>query len=94
MGVTVVVVLVVVVVVLQVVRSSASNNNMSGSKELHYLLRLLAPAACRHPQLFMEITQQCLRIDLNMTLKRNLMSTNSECDLELCWWLLSFIITI
>lgn len=26
----------------------------------------------------MEITQQCLRIDLNMTLKRNLMTANSE----------------
>lgn len=63
---------------LQVVRSSASNNSMSGAKELHYLLRLLAPAACRNPQLFTEITQQCLRIDLNMTLKRNLMSANSE----------------
>ncbi|XP_037772840.1 E3 ubiquitin-protein ligase HUWE1-like isoform X4 [Penaeus monodon] len=62
----------------KVVRSSASNNTMSGAKELHYLLRLLAPAACRDPQLFTEITQQCLRIDLNMTLKRNLMSANSE----------------
>ncbi|KAK7072125.1 E3 ubiquitin-protein ligase huwe1, partial [Halocaridina rubra] len=60
----------------KVVRSSASNNNMSGAKELHYLLRLLAPAACRDPQLFTEITQQCLRIDLNMTLKRNLMTAN------------------
>lgn len=62
----------------KVIRSSASNNTMSGAKELHYLLRLLAPAACRDPQLFTEITQQCLRIDLNMTLKRNLMSANSE----------------
>lgn len=62
----------------KVVRSSASNNTMSGAKELHYLLRLLAPAACRDPHLFTEITQQCLRIDLNMTLKRNLMSANNE----------------
>ncbi|CAL4102721.1 unnamed protein product, partial [Meganyctiphanes norvegica] len=62
----------------KVVRSTASNNTMSGAKELHYLLRVLAPAACRDPELFTEITQQTLRIDLNMTLKRNLMSANSE----------------
>ncbi|XP_076049070.1 HECT, UBA and WWE domain containing E3 ubiquitin protein ligase 1 isoform X2 [Oratosquilla oratoria] len=61
----------------KVVRSSASNSTVSGVKELHYLLRVLAPAACRDPEVFTDIAQQCLRIDLNMILKRSI-TGNSE----------------
>ena len=36
----------------KVIRSSTVNSSSSNTKELHYLLACLAPAACRSPQLF------------------------------------------
>jgi E3 ubiquitin-protein ligase HUWE1 len=35
-----------------------------GSKELHYVLRVLSPAACRHPKLFTDVAKASLRIAL------------------------------
>ena len=37
---------------LQVVRASTLSNNAVTTKELNYLLRFLAPAACRNPDIF------------------------------------------
>ena len=39
----------------KVIRSSTVNSSSSNTKELHYLLACLAPAACRSPQLFAEV---------------------------------------
>ena len=36
----------------------------TGSKELHYVLRALAPAACQHSKLFIEACQTNMRIAL------------------------------
>ena len=36
-----------------------------GTKELHYILRVLTPAACRSPQLFTEIAKSSLAIDVS-----------------------------
>jgi len=34
----------------------------NGSKELHYVLRVLGPAACRNPEVFSKVTESILRI--------------------------------
>ena len=33
-----------------------------GSKEMHYVLRVLGPAACRCPDLFVEVAKESLQI--------------------------------
>lgn len=50
--------------------SGVSQGSM-GSKELHYVLRVLGPAACRHPQLFTEVVKSILRIALPPPPKRD-----------------------
>lgn len=55
----------------KVIRSTACSSNGSvGSKELHYLLRVLAPAACRNPQVFVDVTCSILRVALPAPSKR------------------------
>lgn len=64
---------------LQVVRCSCQGAGSSisgvgqgsiGSKEVHYVLRALGPAACRCPQTFAEVTKRSLRIALPPSAKR------------------------
>ena len=55
----------------KVIRSSTINTNASNTKELHYLLRMLAPAACRSPNLFADVSRDILRVDFNL-LKKSL----------------------
>ena len=55
----------------KVIRSSTINTNASNTKELHYLLRMLAPAACRSPDLFADVSRDILRVDFNL-LKKSL----------------------
>ena len=50
----------------KVVRGSTVQSNQYSTKELHYLLRMLAPAACRAPQMFAEVAGQILRVDIGM----------------------------
>jgi hypothetical protein len=47
-------------------RSSTSNNNSTTTKELHYLLRVLAAAACRTPTVFGEVAKEMLRVDTGL----------------------------
>ncbi|GAB6020027.1 hypothetical protein CHUAL_014109 [Chamberlinius hualienensis] len=56
----------------KVIRSTTfSSSSSAGSKELHYLLRVLAPAACRAPEQFVEVACNVLRVALpSPTLKR------------------------
>ena len=54
----------------KVIRSSTMTTNASNTKELHYLLRMLAPAACRAPQMFMQLAKQILRVDFTLLSKR------------------------
>lgn len=42
-----------------------------GAKEMHYVLRVLGPAACRSPEVFTSIAQQTLRIALPPPSKRD-----------------------
>ncbi|XP_069142505.1 E3 ubiquitin-protein ligase HUWE1-like isoform X2 [Argopecten irradians] len=42
-----------------------------GSKELHYVLRVLGPAACRNPGMFKEVARNTLRIALPRPSKRD-----------------------
>ena len=53
----------------KVIRSSTINSNASNTKELHYLLRMLAPAACRSPNLFADVSRDILRVDFNLLKK-------------------------
>ena len=53
----------------KVIRSSTINSNASNTKELHYLLRVLAPAACRSPNLFADVSRDILRVDFNLLKK-------------------------
>lgn len=50
----------------KVIRSTTVNSSASSNKELHYLLRMLAPAACRSPQLFAQVARETLRVDFNL----------------------------
>ncbi|XP_076109103.1 E3 ubiquitin-protein ligase HUWE1-like isoform X2 [Mytilus galloprovincialis] len=50
--------------------SGVSQGSM-GSKELHYVLRVLGPAACRHPELFTEVVKSILRVALPPPAKRD-----------------------
>merc|ERR1719266_2985969 len=53
----------------KVIRSSTVNSSSSNTKELHYLLACLAPAACRSPKLFAEVAREILRVDFNLLKK-------------------------
>ena len=53
----------------KVIRSSTVSSNSYTTKELHYLLRVLAPAACRAPSMFAEVARDILRVDIGL-LKR------------------------
>lgn len=66
---------------LQVVRSATTGTGSSicgvapgsnGSKELHYILRSLCPAACRDPELFADVSKSILRINLPIPSKRGI----------------------
>ncbi len=50
----------------KVVRSSTANSNSTTTKELHYLLRVLAPAACRTSNVFEEVSKEILRVDTTL----------------------------
>ncbi len=54
----------------KVVRSSTVTTNSANTKEIHYLLRVLASAACRAPDLFLELSKDILRVDLALLNKR------------------------
>ena len=49
---------------------SGVGKNSVGTKELHYVLRTLGPAACRCPSLFKEAVKRLLRIQLPSQLRR------------------------
>lgn len=49
---------------------SGVGQNSVGTKELHYVLRTLGPAACRCPSLFKEAAKRYLRIQLPSQLRR------------------------
>ena len=53
----------------KVIRSSTVNASGSNNRELHYLLRDLAPAACRAPQIFADVAREILRVDFNLLKK-------------------------
>lgn len=49
---------------------SGVGQNSVGTKELHYVLRTLGPAACRCPGLFKEAVKKLLRVQLPSQLRR------------------------
>ena len=49
---------------------SGVGQNSVGTKELHYVLRTLGPAACRCPELFKDSAKKLLRIQLPSQLRR------------------------
>ena len=53
----------------KVIRASTINSSSYTTKELNYLLRILAPAACRSPSVFGEVAREVLRVDVSL-LKR------------------------
>ena len=66
---------------LQVIKSVCSGSGSSvtgvsqrsvGAKEMHYVLRVLGPAACRNPELFSELAKEIMRIALPPPSKRGL----------------------
>jgi len=54
----------------KVVRASTLSNNAVTTKELNYLLRFLAPAACRNPDIFADVGRDILRVDVSLLNKR------------------------
>ena len=50
----------------KVVRSSTANSSSTTTKELHYLLRVLAPAACRTSTVFTDVSKEILRVDTSL----------------------------
>ena len=54
------------------VASSGVQQGSLGSKELHYVLRVLGPAACRNPALFTDVAKSTLRLSLPASSKRGL----------------------
>lgn len=45
----------------KIIRVSAATSNSPTTKELHYMLRSLAPAACREPATFTSVARDILR---------------------------------
>ena len=54
----------------KVVRSATTSSNSPNTKELHYMLRTLAPAACRSPEVFVDVSRELLRVDFTLLSKR------------------------
>lgn len=54
----------------KVVRAYTGPSAAPSTKEFHFLMRVLAPAACRDIQLFSEVCKTFLRADLSLTNKR------------------------
>lgn len=46
-----------------------------GSQELHYVLRVLGPAACRNSELFCDVANDTLRISMLPASKRGKLGT-------------------
>lgn len=56
----------------KVVRASTMGSNTPfSSKEMHYVFRVLAPASCREPNLFTDVTKNTLRIALFPMFKKD-----------------------
>ncbi|QQP39182.1 Uncharacterized protein FKW44_019979, partial [Caligus rogercresseyi] len=53
----------------KVIRTSTLNSQTT-SKEINYILRVLAPAACRCPSIFVEVAKDVLRFDPSLLNKR------------------------
>ena len=49
----------------KIIRSSAATSTAATTKELHYLLRSLAPAVCRQPESFTSVARDVLRVDIS-----------------------------
>jgi len=54
----------------KIIRSSAATSTAATTKELHYLLRSLAPAACRQQDTFTSVAKDILRVDISLLSKR------------------------
>lgn len=54
----------------KVIRSTTHHSPLSSCKEMHYILRVLGPAACRDSKLFSEVAKSILRISLVPLTKR------------------------
>eukprot|EP00095_Tigriopus_kingsejongensis_P000123 maker-scaffold450_size166944-snap-gene-0.20 protein:Tk00123 transcript:maker-scaffold450_size166944-snap-gene-0.20-mRNA-1 annotation:"hypothetical protein DAPPUDRAFT_313219" len=54
----------------KVIRTCTANASTPNNKDLHYLFRALAPAACRAPECFMQVAKDVLRVDLALLNKR------------------------
>eukprot|EP00092_Neocalanus_flemingeri_P041280 GFUD01044951.1.p1 GENE.GFUD01044951.1~~GFUD01044951.1.p1 ORF type:complete len:4316 (+),score=1501.53 GFUD01044951.1:136-13083(+) len=54
----------------KIIRSSAATSTAATTKELHYLLRSLAPAACRQMDTFTSVARDILRVDISLLSKR------------------------
>jgi hypothetical protein len=52
------------------IRAKVLSTRASTCKELHYLLRVLAPIACRSPDLFISVAKEILQVDLNFVTRR------------------------
>lgn len=52
------------------IRAKALSSGASTCKELHYLLRVLAPIACRHEDYFVEVAGRILRVDITFVTRR------------------------
>ena len=52
----------------KIIRVSAATSNSPTTKELHYMLRSLAPAACREPATFTSVARDILRGELKLYL--------------------------
>lgn len=48
-------------------------------KELHYLLRVLAPIACRAPDIFVDVAKEVLRVDIPFVTRRGILGRNCLC---------------
>jgi len=56
----------------KMIREKACAPCASTCKELHYLLRVLAPVACRNPELFVEVAKDVLRVDIAFVTRRGI----------------------
>ncbi|XP_059079512.1 E3 ubiquitin-protein ligase HUWE1-like isoform X2 [Tigriopus californicus] len=54
----------------KVIRTCTVNASTPNNKELHYLFRALAPAACRAPEFFVDVAKDILRVDVTLLNKR------------------------
>ncbi|XP_021962373.1 E3 ubiquitin-protein ligase HUWE1 isoform X3 [Folsomia candida] len=54
----------------KMIRAKVLSTGASTCKELHYLLRVLAPIACRCPDLFVSVAKEILQVDLNFVTRR------------------------